>query len=370
MDNIETISLPEFKIQERIGAKRVPLTVSLELTERCNYDCIHCYINRPANDVKRQKKEMDFGTIKGIIDAATQEGCLFCLVTGGEPLLRKDFPEIYRYLKKKGLLVTVFTNAALIDQKIGRLFKMFPPHEVEITVYGATQKVYESITRRKGSFKKFQRGIDILERNRVPFRFKTIALKKNINEIEAIRSFCLSRAPSEIFRFDPVLQLTYRGNRQKNTLIKSNRLSAKEIVRLDLQDFNRSKVITKWCSESSVKPAGHCGHLISCTAGESSFAVDAYANFKLCLSLVHPDCMLDLRKNTFTYAWNVFTPQVKSTKIRDRKSMEECFHCEYAGFCSNCVALSYLEYATMEKPIPWLCELTKARAAVFSKRAL
>ena len=104
-------------------------------------------------------------TVAEIADIASQAVCLgavWCLLTGGEPLLRSDFAEIYMILKRKGLLVSVFTNATLISEEHVALFRKYPPRDIEVTVYGVTGETYEVVTRRPGSFGRFLKGLDLL----------------------------------------------------------------------------------------------------------------------------------------------------------------------------------------------------------------
>ena len=94
-------ALPDLPLWDRSREKRIPLSFDLEVTARCNCACRHCYINLPASDETAEKKEMTVDEIARIADQAVGMGSLWCLVTGGEPLLRADFPNIYRLLKKK-----------------------------------------------------------------------------------------------------------------------------------------------------------------------------------------------------------------------------------------------------------------------------
>ena len=111
---VSSVPLPEFLLWEKIKGKRVLMSFDLEVTARCNNDCRHCYINLPAGDRAAREKELSLEEIKEIADEAVSLGTLWCLITGGEPLLREDFSDIYLYLKRKGLLISVFTNATLV----------------------------------------------------------------------------------------------------------------------------------------------------------------------------------------------------------------------------------------------------------------
>ena len=86
------------RLRYKVTTDRVPVNGSIELTGKCNFRCAHCY-----NDIQgRGNEELDTTQWKSILDQMTEAGTLFLLITGGEPLLRSDFVEIYKYAVKKG----------------------------------------------------------------------------------------------------------------------------------------------------------------------------------------------------------------------------------------------------------------------------
>ena len=150
--SVEKVPLEDFRLWNNLSDKRIPLSFEIEVTARCNNNCRHCYINCPENDESLREKELSFEDIRQLADDAVDMGALWCLITGGEPLLRDDFFDLYMYLKKKGLLVSVFTNGTLITDEHISLFKKYPPRDLEVSVYGAAEKTYEYVTRRRGSY--------------------------------------------------------------------------------------------------------------------------------------------------------------------------------------------------------------------------
>jgi len=84
--------------------------LDMELTERCNNNCLHCYINLPENDVQAKERELPFEEVKRILKEAASLGCITVRFTGGEPLLREDFKEIYLFSKREDLRVMIFTK--------------------------------------------------------------------------------------------------------------------------------------------------------------------------------------------------------------------------------------------------------------------
>ena len=131
---IDTLEIQQFPLWDKVKDKRLPLSFDLEVTARCNNDCRHCYINLPAGDRAARAKELSLAEISRIADEAVSLGVVWCLITGGEPLLRDDFCDLYLALKRRALLLSVFTNATLINEEHIQLFKRYPPRDIGVVV--------------------------------------------------------------------------------------------------------------------------------------------------------------------------------------------------------------------------------------------
>ncbi len=145
--------------------------LDVELTERCNNACMHCYINLPARDRTAARRELTAGEWGEILRQAAELGALSVRFTGGEPLLRPDFAEIYLSARRLGLKVMLFTNGRLITPELADLFARVPPlMKVELSVYGMRPESYDAVARAPGAFAEFRRGVDLLLERRNPFR--------------------------------------------------------------------------------------------------------------------------------------------------------------------------------------------------------
>lgn len=101
----------------KVTGKRIPVTVSLHVTNKCNMRCRYCY----ANFEKRFDHPPDDFTTReliSLIDEIHAEGCRWVILLGGEPLMRDDIGIIIRYIKKKGMLCELVTNGVLIDRNV------------------------------------------------------------------------------------------------------------------------------------------------------------------------------------------------------------------------------------------------------------
>jgi MoaA/NifB/PqqE/SkfB family radical SAM enzyme len=361
--------LPDFALWDKLEGMRIPLSFDLEATARCNNNCRHCYINLPPGDKAALHDELTLDEISHIADQAVSLGSLWCLLTGGEPLLRKDFSDLYLMLKSKGLLVSVFTNACLITEKHIKLFRDFPPRDIEITVYGATEETYERVTRMPGSYAAFRRGLALLLEGGLKVDLKTMSLRSNWHELPAIADFCRERTKN-FFRFDPMLHLRYDGNAQRNEEIRAERLSAEEIIVIDEADPKRSAALEKRCStpEIAIPSQELTDRLFQCSAGGDSFAVSYNGLFRLCPSLWQRECLYDLRRGTLVEAWFDFTPRVLARTSTNREFLERCRICPLMNQCQWCPAHAHLECGRMDERCEYFCRVTHARAEAFGKR--
>jgi len=355
--------VPDFGLWDRMSEKRMPVSFDLEITARCNNSCRHCYINLPAGDRKAQKMEMPLTEIEKLADQAVSMGTIWCLITGGEPLLRNDFTDIYLMLKKKGLLVVVFTNACLINEKHIELFKKYPPRDIEVTVYGVTKDTYEKVTGKTGSFAAFMRGLNMLLCSGIKVRLKAVAIKSNVHELPEIAKFCRERT-CDYFRFDPLIHLRFDGNEDRNKEIREERLSPEEIVIIEQRDKERSAQLEKNCDALIKTPndCHNCNHLFHCGAGNGSFNISYDGYFRLCSSLWHPDCIYDLRKGTIEDAWKNFVPHVRDMRSNDPIFLEKCRSCPIINLCLWCPAHAYLETGEMDSLVEYFCKVAHERA--------
>jgi radical SAM protein with 4Fe4S-binding SPASM domain len=359
----ETMEIQHLPLWKKLKERRTPLSFDLEITARCNMDCRHCYINLPAGDEAACARELTPDEIFGIARQAAEMGSVWCLITGGEPLLRPDFAEIYAGLKRLGLLVSVFTNATLIDDGHIELFQKLPPRDIEVTVYGATQETYEAVTRRPGSFERFLSGLERLRSGGVRVRLKAMALRSNLHEQKQIAEFCIERT-KDFFRFDPQLHLRFDGDPSRNREIRAERLSPEQIVALEEADEKRTAALRKKCDVLINERFARygCDHLFHCGAGNGSFSVGYDGTFRLCSSLWAEGTTYDLRSGTLTGAWNDFVPKVRDLRSCRREFLETCRRCALVNLCLWCPAHAHLETGELDGPTPYFCEVAHARA--------
>jgi len=354
---MNTLSYADFseKIHSKTLGKRIPLNVSIDLTYRCNNQCVHCYCNLPEHDTAAKKKELTTEEIKNLFDDLSSLDTLWLLITGGEPLLREDFEEIYIYAKKKGFLINFFTNGTLIDDKSVELLSKYPPFAVEISLYGATKETYEKVTRVKGSYDKCMEGIRKIVNTGIKLKLKSMALTINQHEIEAMDRMALELGCE--FRFDPMLNKRIDDNVFSDPA--KYRISPEDVVRLDKAYPKRMEEWKQFCEKFVGEPV-KSDKLYQCGAGLGMIHIDPYGILKGCMMMRRDG--FSIREHDLKWIWDEGIPLV----INQKKDFSmTCDGCRLLSLCGQCPAWSLLENEDISNKVEYLCEIAKVRARDF-----
>ena len=350
------------------------INLDLELTERCNNACIHCYINQPQDNRKVKDREMDTKIIKDILHQAADLGCLSVRFTGGEPLLREDFSDIYVFARQLGFQVEILTNATLISTQLCQLFQRLPPGKpLSVTVYGMHAHSYDTVVGRRGAFKEFRKGINLLQDYKIPFKVKQSLLPQNKHEMAEFEAFSASLPHME---HPPTYSINFdlrgrRDDQSKNRLISKLRYSPEETLELFTRQPDK---YIKGMQAFAKKHLGHPSNLIfSCGAGANP-CVDAFGNLQLCMLLRHPDTIYPLDSEQhhinhpetdlppLEYGLKVFFPEVRRLTATNPEYLNRCAKCFLSGLCEQCPAKSWEEHGTLDMPVEYQCEVTHAQA--------
>jgi radical SAM protein with 4Fe4S-binding SPASM domain len=339
----------------KVASQRVPFSGSLALTHRCNLGCIHCYARDDAGG--SAAGEMSAGEWMKIIAEIKAAGCLYLLLTGGEPLLRGDFPEIYSYARRNGFLVSVFTNGTLVDERILDLFAALPPRLVEISLYGAHAETHDRVTGVPGSFARAMRALEDLIARGIKVSLKSVLLTLNAAEIPAIEE--LARRHAVPFRLDPALFPSLAGDRSPLAF----RVSPERAVALEMAEPEREREWREFFGLFRELPGGD--GLYNCGSGVNTFHVDPQGWLYPCLMvrkvryrLVHGDFL-----SGWNGAFSAFRSNAKDAGL-------PCQGCEQKLLCGYCPGFFEMENNGECIPSAYLCAIGKLRFAKITAGAI
>lgn len=355
---MQTIDYGAFSqtMHRRMIAAHLPLTAAIEVTRRCPLTCAHCYNNLPMSDREAAQRELSYDEHCRLLDEIAEAGCLWLLYTGGEIFARRDFIDIYCYARRRGFLITLFTNGTLITPALADRLVEERPFAIEITLYGRTRETYERLTGIPGSYDRCLRGIQLLLERRLPVSLKTVAVTINKHEVFAMQQFAAELGVE--FKFDAMMNPRLDCSRAPLGV----RLTPEECVSMDVADPRR---MSEWATfantwltpESKVEPTTD---LYECGGGFTSFAINPYGELSIC-TLSQRD-VYDLRSGSFQEGWSSFLRAVRSRKVT---LQTKCIACHLKGMCGMCPANGELENGHPESPVDFLCRTAHLRAYTF-----
>jgi len=336
----KTFSLRTHKINWR---REHPNACQFEFTFRCGLHCKYCYTdcyNKPAYF----KKELDTEQVKHILDKLYKSGVIWLCFTGGDPLARRDFLDIYSYAKHKGFIITIFTSGYFLTKEITDYFKQKPPFVIEMTLNSVNKELFEEITQVKGSFIKVMGGIELILKSKLSLEIKTQIIKDNLEELERIRKFIEGLGLRFIPDFDMYARLD--GDSAPCNL----RVSAEKILALKAPQKKQDDV---YQSLSNRRKQPSESNLFRCAIGRDNMHIDPYGNTFLCSLIRKPT--FNLLKSDVEDVLDKLMPLVEN---REFATNTRCKSCNLRKSCHWCPGKAYVETGNLEAPIDYYCKLS------------
>lgn len=340
----------------------IPLAGTFELTPRCNLDCRMCYVHLSEPEQKRRGNELTSTEWLEIASAAQKRGMLFLLLTGGEPLIRPDFPELLSELKKLGLMVSVNSNGTLLSGKIFDAIKKDPPFRFNITLYGASDETYRRLCGRP-MFRTVTDNIKRLKEAGVCVKLNASITPYNCGDLEEI--YRISReldCPIQVatYMFPPI-------RRDSDSVGENDRFSwqdaARYSVRWDLLRFDektfrsRAEAMEKGLAvpDDRICDDDTVGEGVACRAGRSSFWINWNGDMTPCGMMDNP--RVSVVEHGFDAAWEKTRQATAEIRLPP-----ECTRCELKQICHVCASMCLTESGDFGKKPEYVCRMAQETA--------
>ncbi len=338
---------------------RLPLEGSFDLTYRCNNNCRHCWLCLSPSS-ERAPSELGFGEIRRIVDEARKMGCQSWILSGGEPLLRPDFEDIFSYVTQKAVHYSLNTNGTRITPDIAGLLTR--KGRIMVSIYGATAEIHDHVTRNPGSFEAALRGMRYLQEAGAEFIVQIVPMRANFHELDAMKELAHSMSPQ--YRLGAAwLWLTGRGAIERDEEIREQRLSAEELLKIDPPSPSAMlRNVDNGQEYSDVDSSCRCDEqerqlFQHCLVNRNAFHLDPYGAVSFCCFITDPDMRMNLRHHSFVTAWDEFIPSLVKKTIADREFFDRCGVCDQRVDCRWCPVYAYLEHGRYSAGIDYLCEM-------------
>lgn len=356
MDPFELSTTMEERLYERAAAFKIPLYGILELTPQCNLSCDMCYVRLSAKEMAEKGRLRTLQEWLDLAEQMQQAGALFVLLTGGEPLLYPDFQELYLRLQEMGMILTLNTNASLIDEQWVAFFAQHPPRRINITLYGASASTYRDLCHNENAYETAFRGVRLLHDAGLDIKMNASLVRTNVADWEKIMEFGESLGIP--VRMDTYMYPTRRERACSWT--RQSRMDAETAARMRLKVLQRElgdEAFEIYCTQTlaGIVSEGDQPQLpdtLICKAGTCSFAVSWNGNLLPCI--VMDQVKIPLQGKTFLQAWEELQHTVQTIHTAPK-----CASCRYREACNTCAAAAIAECGNCAEVPEYICKYTK-----------
>ncbi|TAN45515.1 MAG: radical SAM protein [Nitrospirae bacterium] len=327
-----------------------PKWIAWEITRRCNLRCVHC---RSSSEMEA-KGHPDFTTEEAfrVIDDISGYAKPVVVLSGGEPLMRKDVFEIAKYGTEKGLRMCLATNGSLVTEDICGKIKESGIRIVSMSLDGSTEEVHDNFRNQKGAFQGILNSAALFKKHGIEFIINSSFTKRNQEEIPKVYKLAKSLGATAWYMF--MIVPTGRGEEIMNELISKE--DYEEILNwhFDMEKDEHDMLVRPTCAphyyrvvlqkskEEGVKFEKRTlkfstGGSKGCLAGQLICLIDVDGNVLPCSYF--PKAAGNIRQQSFKDIWE----NSKLFKdMRDFKSYKgRCGSCEYVNVCGGCRARAY-----------------------------
>jgi len=327
-------------------------TIFIYVTNSCNLKCKHCWVNAG----KKLEIEISSDEIIRTINTAIKMGLRRVKVTGGEPFLRKDLLKILKYIRKKGLNLTIETNGTLLNKEIVKELEKIKPLVLAISLDGATPKVHDESKGVRGTYEKVLKAISLLKVYKIPIQIITTIQKHNMNQLEKIVKLSMELGISS-HKIEAVSEMG-RAIEMTNGL-----LEADEIYQL----FKRENILMRKYGKkivTDVPPAFRPIDLlkkygiIKCPLNQL-LTILPDGGISLCgIGQTEKDLVFgNIKENSIKEIWENNEKLNEIRNITYEKINGVCRFCIMKKYCNGfCRAYAYSKYRSLYAPYP-ICQL-------------
>ena len=327
-----------------------PKWIAWEITRRCNLRCVHC---RSSSETE-VKAHPDFPTEEAfrVIDDINSYAKPVIVLSGGEPLMRKDVFEIAQYGTDKGLRMCLATNGTLVNDEVCRKIKDSGIRIVSLSLDGSEERVHDDFRGQQNAFAGTIRAAGLFRKHGIEFIINSSFTKRNQEEIPKVYALAKKLGATAWYMF--MIVPTGRGEEIMNELISKE--DYEEILNWHYQMEKDEKdiLVRPTCAPhyyrivlQKSKEEGSkferrtlkfsTGGSKGCIAGQVIALIDVDGNVLPCSYFPKPAG--NIRTQSFKDIWE---NSLLFKELRDFKKYKgKCGSCEYVTVCGGCRARAY-----------------------------
>lgn len=315
----------------RTYVRRHPLILGghMDVTSRCNEDCVHCYY---PHEVRRRTGQLiDTGLALSYLEQLAGHGTLSITFSGGEPFMHPEFPTLLRAARDNDLIVTVQSNGTLITDEHIEVLRSVRVSVVQISFYSLEAEIHDGITRTPGSFRKTLNAINRLLEADIPVAIQCFTMRENRASIIDMVRWGNARGVRVNTDFRMISQYDFAQENvphaldvpQTRAMMEEAIATAKIHVNLDNSPVDVEKM--------AGKPI--------CGIGIDQINLAANGDLYPCAGF-HRYALGNLRESSLEAIWRG-APQLEKLRAVTWADFPQCLRCDAIKYCANCLARNY-----------------------------
>ncbi len=319
----------------KAGQRRTPLNMHLELTYRCNEQCVHCYcVVEHGREAEVAKRELTYDEQVRVLRQLADMGTFYVTFSGGEVLVRRDFFDIVEEARRLGFAYRVYTNGIGLTEERARRLAALDPLTVELSIFSTDPAVHDGITRVPGSFHRLIAAVQRLKTHGVRVYLKTTVMKQNWRDLVGVRALARELG---VFTHQFTCDVSPRidGDIHGPTQYQ---LTEDELVELMVDERLTKQVLglPEEPPEVQARERNTCGPAVN------GGCIDPYGSVFPCVAFRVP--MGNVREKSFREIWEGPPPAIRDLlAVEYFSDLPECGSCELVGFCTRCHGDNLLE---------------------------
>ena len=320
----------------------VPLNATLEITQRCNIRCRHCYNfdrDTPRHTEGCGVPELGTDELLRVISELRDAGCLFLNLTGGEALLH---PDLFRLLDHAGdlnLAVGLLTNGILLRPGLAGQLARYPNlHRVSVSIYGATAEVHDGVTQVAGSLARTWAGAERMRDQGIAVHMKIIVMRDNAHQVAQL----MAELEERRFPFSLDLTITARNDRDRSSL--STRIDQQQLEALCTGPLRPYMLRGP---ERTISDTG-----FACNCARGNCAITAQGDVQPCIAV--PLVAGNVRRQAFAEIWasSPVFQWIRGLRVQD---YPECAPCPHKSWCTRERGAAYSYSGSYTGTDPLVC---------------
>lgn len=334
----------------------LPIGGTFELTPRCNFNCPMCYVHLTKEEQEKRGRELTTEEWLQIGREAKDAGTVFLLLTGGEPTLRPDFPELFHKLKEMGMMISINSNGLLLDGKLLELFRNDPPTRINISLYGTSNETYEQLCG-VPAYDRVIGNIRALREAGVDVKVNMSVTPANSSDMQSVYETAKElriHTQATPYMFPPVrLHPEMRGTNFRMSAEEAGRVQAQyEFTRCTKEQFSQRIQALQNRISPDAQSEDECGDIVGegihCRAGITTFWIDWDGKMLPCGQMAEP--AVDVLQLGFDEAWKRTKENAAAIRLP-----AECAKCEIKDICHACAAMCYCETGSFSGKPDYVC---------------